>query len=90
MAKLPDQDVIQIAKRVAQANSVSLEAVSIVSGSPSLGEPAIEITLVLTPGSSATIKGKPAASTTSQIVQQLADEGEERFPIVRYEEQGAP
>lgn len=25
----------------------------------------------------------------SQLVQQLADRGEERFPVVRYEEKGA-
>jgi hypothetical protein len=90
MTTLTEQEVEIIAKKVAQANNVSLDAVSITTGAPSIGEPAIEIKLVLTPGSSASIMGMPSALTTSQIVQQLADRGEERLPIVRYEEKDAP
>jgi hypothetical protein len=33
--------------------------------------------------------GLPSALTTSQVIQRLADAGEERLPIVRYEELGA-
>ena len=33
--------------------------------------------------------GEPSARTVSQLMQRLADAGETRFPIVRYEEQVA-
>jgi hypothetical protein len=33
--------------------------------------------------------GANSALAVSQLVQQLADRGEERFPIVRYEEEAA-
>jgi hypothetical protein len=33
--------------------------------------------------------GANSALAVSQLAQQLADRGEERFPIVRYEEKGA-
>jgi hypothetical protein len=89
MTTLTDQEVDQIVRNVAQSNNVRLEAVSVTTASPSVGEPALEIKLVLTPGSSASIMGRPAALTTSQVVQQLADRGEERFPIVRFEEDSA-
>lgn len=46
----------------------------------------MEIKFVLTPGSSAHIMGQRSANTIIQIMQKLADAGEDRFPIVQYEE----
>lgn len=86
MTKLSDQTVIQIAKEIATANSVSFSAVSTAPVLDSSGETAIEIKFELTPGSSAGILGEPSARTVSQLIQKLADQGDNRFPIVRYEE----
>ena len=89
MSELPDDTVKEIAAMVAKANSVSVSSVQTSSTVDSSGSSAIEIKFVLTPGSSAAIMGLPSALTTSQVSQRLADAGEERLPIVRYEELGA-
>jgi hypothetical protein len=88
---LTDQEVVQIAKGVAKANNVSFDAVETAPAVDSTGASAIEIKFILTPGSSAAIVSKPESSalTVSQLVQRLSDAGEERFPIIRYEEQVA-
>jgi hypothetical protein len=88
MTTLTDQEVTSIAKKVARANKVSLDAVSIATAVASTGEPAVEIKLVLTPGSSTAIMGKPAAMIVSELIRELADSGEERPPIVRYADKG--
>jgi hypothetical protein len=89
MTVLRDEKVKEIATKVATANSVSIASVQTSSTFDSNGSTAIEIKFVLTPGSTSAIMGLPSALTTSQVIRQLADAGEERLPIVRYEEQGA-
>jgi hypothetical protein len=89
MSTLTDQDVVKIAKRVAAANNVSFAEVLTAPTTDSTGASAIEIMFVLTPGSSGAIMGKPSALTVSDLIQELADKGEERLPIVRYEEKVA-
>jgi hypothetical protein len=89
MSELTDEKVKEIASKVATANSVSVASVQTSSTFDSNGSTAIEIKFVLTPGSTSAILGLPSALTTSQVIKQLADAGEERLPIVRYEEQGA-
>jgi hypothetical protein len=89
MSTLTDQEVKKIAEGVAAANNVSVDHVLTAPAMDSTGASAIEIKFVLTPGSSASIMGERSALTVSQLVQQLADKGEERFPIVRCEEKGA-
>ncbi|HWL20445.1 MAG TPA: hypothetical protein VNS33_12300 [Bradyrhizobium sp.] len=89
MSTLSDQEVVKIAKGVAAANNVSVDQVLTAPAWDSTGASAIEIKYVLTPGSSAAIMGERSALTVSQLIQQLADRGEERFPIVRYEEKVA-
>lgn len=86
MSTLTDDKIIKIAETVATSNNVSFAKVRTRPAINSTGAPAIEIKIVLTPGSSAAILGLPSALTTSQLIQQLANEGEERFPIVEYEE----
>ena len=81
MSELPDDMIKEIAARVAKANSVSVSSVQTSSTVDSSGSSAIEIKFVLTPGSSAAIMGLPSALTTSQVIQRLADAGEERLPI---------
>ena len=89
MSTLADWEVIDIAKSVATANNVSVENVVLAPAIAFTGDPALEITLVLKPGSSRTIMGERSALTISQLIRDLADAGEERSPIVRYEEQVA-
>jgi hypothetical protein len=83
---LTDQEVVQIAKGIATANNVSFADVLTAPTVDSTGASAIEIKFMLNPGSSAAIMGERSALTVSQVIQQLADKGEQRFPIVRYEE----
>lgn len=91
MSTLTDKEVIEIAKEVATANNVDFADVLTVPTTDSTGAAAIQIMYVLTPGSSASIMGVKSSLAVSQLVQQLADKGEARFPIVRYEEEkGAP
>jgi hypothetical protein len=89
MSTLSDEKVIEIAKDVATANKVSFANVVTAPAIDSTGSEAIEIKIVLTSGSSDAIMGEPSARTVSQLIQKLADAGDERFPIVRYEEQVA-
>ena len=89
MNVLSDEQVKAIATTVATSNSVSFASVQTSRTVDSNGLTAIEIKFVLTPGSTSAIMGVPSALTTSQVMQRLADAGEERLPIVRYEEQGA-
>jgi hypothetical protein len=87
MSTLSDDKVIEIAKNVAAANNVSFVTVATAPAIDSMGCEAIEVTIVLTPGSSGTIMGERSARTVSQVIQKLADAGEARSPIVRYEEE---
>jgi hypothetical protein len=85
MSQLSDDKIINIASQIATANSVNYTEIKTIPTTDSTGSPAIEIKFVLAPGSSDKISGDPSARTVSQVVQSLADAGEERFPIVRYE-----
>jgi hypothetical protein len=89
MNTLPDKEVVEIAKKVGAANNVNFAEVLTVPTTDSTGAAAIQIMYVLTPGSSASIMGVQSSLAVSQLIQQLADKGEERFPIVRYEEKVA-
>jgi hypothetical protein len=88
MTKLSDEEVKEIAKDVAHSNNVSFATVQTSRTVDSAGVSAIEIKFVLTPGSTSAVVGLPSALTTSQLIQRLADAGEE-LPIVRYEERSA-
>jgi hypothetical protein len=89
MSTLADWKVIDIAKSVAAANNVGVENVVLASAIASTGAPALEITLVVKPESSRTTMGERSTLTISQLVRNLADAGEERIPIIWYEEQVA-
>jgi hypothetical protein len=89
MSTLTSNRVREITEAVATANSVSFASVVTSPTIDSTGAEAIEIKIVLTPGSSDAIMGEPSANTVVQVIQQLADAGEDRALIVRYEEQVA-
>jgi hypothetical protein len=50
----------------------------------STGSNALHITIVLTPGSSDSVKGQEFLDTTVKIHDRLQKKGENRFPFVRY------
>jgi len=80
----------QIAQNIAKANLTTGSVKSVVS-SPTVdseGKDALLIRIVLTPGSSSGIKGDAALDTLTQIQSSLQKQGEERFPIIEYEELG--
>jgi hypothetical protein len=87
VTELTDERIKEIAKDVALGNKVSLAYVLTSRTIDSAGASAIEVKLVLTPGSTSAVVGMPSALTTSQLIQKLADAGEERLPIVRYDEE---
>ena len=80
----------QIARNIATANLTTGSVKSVLTSSTidSEGRDALLITIVLTPGSSGTIKGNAALNTLTEILKNLKNEGEERFPIIEYEEFG--
>jgi hypothetical protein len=82
---LSDEEIINIASQIATANNINFTDIKTIPTTDSTGAPAIEIKFVLIPGSSEKIAGLPSARTVSQVMQSLANAGEERFPIVRYE-----
>jgi hypothetical protein len=86
MAKIDERKIISIATEVATANLGSSSFADVRSNPTidSMGREALQITIVLTPGSSAKVTGEAAANTVSDINQKLQDAGEERFSIVRY------
>ena len=85
MTTLTDEKVVEIARAVATANNVGFSTIKTSSAVNSTGSEAIEIKIILTPGSSDAIMGERSARTVSQVIKELADAGEGRFPIVRYE-----
>jgi hypothetical protein len=90
MDTLADDKIIKIAKRVANATLLSSNVADVLAAPPldSTDAEAIEITIVLTPGSLETIAGPRSARAVSEMMRALADAGEKRFPIVRFATKG--
>ena len=79
-------DIDAIAKSVATATHGS-QSFSTVMSAPivdSTGRDALEITIVLTPGSADNISGAAAVRTLAEINRRLQEAGEERFSFIRY------
>jgi hypothetical protein len=80
--------IAQIATQIATANLSASTVSSAMSESTvdSEGRDALRITIVLKPGTTASIerKGTAVLDTLVQIKRKLEEEGEERFPIVGY------
>jgi hypothetical protein len=87
MTELTDERVKEIAKSVAHDNNVDLSDVKTSRTVDSTGASAIEVKLVLTSGSTSAVVGMSSALTISRLIRALADAGEERLPIVRYDEE---
>ena len=80
---LSDDRIIEVVKDIATANGVGFVGVELEPVMAS-GLDAIEVRIVIPEGSADSIPGEPSARTVSQIIQRLADAGEERVLIVRY------
>jgi hypothetical protein len=89
MSTLKDEEVKDIARKTAEANNVQITSVSTSSLFDTTGVPTLEITLMIPAGTTATVAGLSSANMTSQLIQRLADQGEERLPLVSFEEQRA-
>jgi hypothetical protein len=85
MGKLSDDEVKDIAKRIATSHNIRWDDVQTRNVVDSEGVPTREIKFILTPGSTTAVLGLPTALTTSDVMGRLAAAGEE-LPIVRYEE----
>jgi hypothetical protein len=82
MTELTDERIKEIAKGVARESRFDLQDVKTSRTVDSAGVSTIEVKLVLAPGTTSAVP----ALTTSRLIQKMADAGEERFPIVRYDE----
>jgi hypothetical protein len=75
-----------IVKEAAAANNIPAQAISTGPIIDSTGHEAIEVVISISPGTIRQIVGSPSASTVVEIMQKLADAGEERFPIIQFGE----
>jgi hypothetical protein len=86
MTDLKESEIIRIARRIADAN-LSSSTISSVHSEPMIGsegQEMLRIRIILTPGSTDTIKGDAALNTLVEIRNVLQGKGEERFPVVEY------
>jgi hypothetical protein len=83
---LTKEQIDNIAKVTATSNLSSSMVVSAVSEPiiDSGGDAALRITIVLTPGSTASISGDALLKTLAQIRDELQKQGDARFPIVDF------
>jgi hypothetical protein len=86
---LTDEKIIEIAKNVAAANDIGFIDITTAPAIDSEGAAAVMITIAI-PAGSAVALGPRTARAVSELIGELADAGEQRFPIVRYEGKGAP
>jgi hypothetical protein len=82
-----DQDKIATITKAAATTTLGSESfvdVANTSITDSTGDNALQITIVLTPGSTDEITGERVLRTLSEIRKRLQEAGEERLPIVHY------
>lgn len=91
MTTLPDEEIRTIAKDVALTNAIPVEEVSTAPFFDSEGKVAVEVTILMPPGHISPTWGERYMLTVTGIMSELADKGEERFPLVRIgEKKSAP
>jgi hypothetical protein len=83
---IDDAKIIEIAKTVATKNLHSSSVSNVTSEDvvDSVGRDALQITIVLTSGSSERITGEQALKTLVDIQDSLQRQGEQRLPIIAY------
>jgi hypothetical protein len=86
MTTLADEEIKAIVRKAAAANNIPAQAISTGPIIDSTGHEAIEVVISISPGTTRQIVGSPSARTVVEIIQKLADAGEERFPIIQFGE----
>ena len=89
MTTLRDDEIIKIATDAAKANNIPITGVSTSTTVDATGVSTLKISVQLPVGSTASVSGLPSATTTSQVIKTLVDNGEERLPLVIFEEKRA-
>jgi hypothetical protein len=83
MTTLPDEEIRTIAKDVALANAIPVEEVSTAPFFDSEGKLAVRVTILMPPGHVSSILGERYMLAVTGIMREIADKGEERFPLVQ-------
>ncbi len=91
MNTLRDEKIKQITERIATANHIPFNAVSTTAAIDSAGMHIVDVTISIRPGASFDFfRDGRSSRTVSEVIQKVADEGDERFAIVHYEGERAP
>ena len=86
MTTLKNEEIVRIAEQEAAANDIPVQAVTTTATLDSFGLPAIEVTISIIPGASLDfIRDGRSSHVISEVIRQVADQGEERLPIVHFE-----
>jgi hypothetical protein len=86
MTTLKDEEIQAIAKQVADANNVPIQAISTTATLDSSGLPAVSVTFSIAPGTSFDFfKDGRSSRMVSDVIKLVTDTGEERLPIVHFE-----
>jgi hypothetical protein len=90
MTALPDDEIKTVVRDVARERGIPAQGVSTTSFyNVHLGD-TLEVVVSIPPGASLQWATGTSSGFVSTVIQRLADKGEERFPIVHYEEKSAP
>jgi hypothetical protein len=91
MSTLKDEDIIKIAQDVAQENNIPAAAISTTAALDNSGLPLVVVTVSIAPGSSFDFfRDGRSSRMISDVIKKVADTGEERLPIIHFEDQRAP
>jgi hypothetical protein len=91
MKTIKNEEIARIAEEEAAANNIPVQAVTTTATLDITGLPAIQVTISLVPGASFDFfRDGRSSHVVSEIIRKVADEGEERFPVVHFENARAP
>jgi hypothetical protein len=91
MTTLKYEEIVRIAEEEAAANNIPVQAVTATATLDSFGWPAIEVTISIVPDASLDfIRDGRSSHVVSEVIRKVADEGEERLPVVHFERARAP
>jgi hypothetical protein len=89
MTTLSDEQIKNIVTQIATANSIPVQSVSTSSIMDSSGREALDVVIFIPPRASLQIVGSSSAATVVEVIHKLADAGEDRFPILQFEEKSS-
>jgi hypothetical protein len=86
---LSDEQIKTIVTEVAMANGIPTQGVSTSTIMDSSGQKALKVVISIPASASLLIVGASSSSTVVTLTHRLADAGEDRFPIVQFEEKSS-